>query len=303
MAEELPSLVQEIWAATQAFMEAVQTEDAQAIGDLLVPRSEAGLAYGLFGFGPLGILLGLHLGYPGYALVRLGQKGENIALAEIGWLTGEEEGEPIIDTDLLSTITWRRYRRKWRVEAINPAPMDNPLTLPVAREMLDELDEEDDWLPYALLAGAVQFQRVGPEELDDVETLFVEGMQERMFGLQEIVIAVRLWRDFKRRASPTYRKPEVYAAAVEYIMILLGFYKGSQTGVGKDYGVSAATVASKYKEIEQRLGIYQYDERYSIHEDPSAPFRAMWKELGVKGPPKIPLGAGRPGKGFDMRLW
>jgi len=155
----------------------------------------------------------------------------------------------------------------------------------------------------ALLAGAVQFQRVGPEELDDVETLFVEGMQERMFGLQEIVIAVRLWRDFKRRASPTYRKPEVYAAAVEYIMILLGFYKGSQTGVGKDYGVSAATVASKYKEIEQRLGIYQYDERYSIHEDPSAPFRAMWKELGVKGPPKIPLGAGRPGKGFDMRLW
>jgi hypothetical protein len=302
MAEEVPPLVQEIWAATQAFVAALETEDAQTIKGLLVPRSEAGLAYGLFGFGPLRILLGLHWGYPGYALVRVGRKTEKTVLAEIRWLVGQEEGESAVGKDIRSTITWRRYRRKWRGEAINPAPMDDPLTLPIAQEMLDLLDEEqDEWLPYAVLAGAVQFKRLGSEELDDVESLFVPGMQARLFGLQEIVIAVRLWRDFKRRAGPTYRKPEVYAAAVEYIMLLLGFYEGSQKEIGEHYGVSAATVGSKHKEIEHRLGIHQYDERYSLREDPNAPFRAMWKEMGVKGPPKIPLGAGRPGKGFSMR--
>jgi len=35
--------------------------------------------------------------------------------------------------------------------------------------------------------------------------------------MPEIVRAVRMWREFRERAHPTYRRPDVYAAAVEYI--------------------------------------------------------------------------------------
>ena len=47
--------------------------------------------------------------------------------------------------------------------------------------------------------------------------------------------------------------------------------------------------------------LYQYDERYSQMEDPSAPLRALWKQMGVKGAPKMRLGGGRRG-GWGLGL-
>ena len=63
-------------------------------------------------------------------------------------------------------------------------------------------------------------KRLGCEPLDDVEELFLSGLEESEFGVPEIVRAVRMWREFRERAHPTYRRPEVYAAAVEYVMVL-----------------------------------------------------------------------------------
>jgi len=179
---------------------------------------------------------------------------------------------------------------------------DAPVTLRQVREKIEEMDEQSGyWLPYNLLAGNLQVERQRTQQLDDVESLFVPYMQEVGFGLWELTSALRLWRDFKKKANPSYRKPGVYAAAVEYAMVLFGFYEGSQAEIGEAYGVSGGTVGTKFQEIERALNLYQYDERYSQMEDPSAPLRALWKQIGVKGPPKMRLGGRRRG-GWGLGL-
>jgi len=287
------------------FVEAVLgEEESDDLAAMLVPNRNVGLAYRLFGYVPLYFLLGGHLGCEVFALPRIGQHQEtgNVRV-EIVW-AGEpnELQRQVFRPDAFFTITLRQYRRKWRVQDINPAPADAPVTLRQVREKIEEMDEQSGyWLPYNLLAGNLQVERRRTEQLDDVESLFVPYMQEVGFGLWELTSALRLWRDFKKKANPSYRKPGVYAAAVEYAMVLFGFYEGSQAEIGKAYGVSGSTVGTKFQEIERALNLYQYDERYSQMEDPSARLRALWKQIGVKGPPKMRLGGGRRGGwSFDL---
>ena len=55
--------------------------------------------------------------------------------------------------------------------------------------------------------------------------------------------------------TPTIRKPEAFAAAVEYYVnsISLNGASVSQAKLAKKYGVSASTISSRYKEIEGAL--------------------------------------------------
>jgi hypothetical protein len=287
------------------FVEAVLgEEDSDDLAAMLVPNRNVDLAYRLFGYVPLYFLLGGHLLCGTFAMPRMGQHQETGEVrVEIVWIRDQDELQrPAFRSDAFFTITLRPYRRKWRVQDINPAPADAPVTLRQVRERIEEMDEQSGyWLPYNLLAGTLQVERRGTEQLGDVESLFVPSMQEVGFGLWELTSALRLWRDFKKKANPSYRKPGVYAAAVEYAMVLFGFYEGSQAEIGEAYGVSGGTVGTKFREIERALNLYQYDERYSQVEDPSAPFRALWKQIGVKGPPKMRLGGSRRG-GWGLGL-
>jgi hypothetical protein len=127
-------------------------------------------------------------------------------------------------------------------------------------------------------------------------------MEDSEFGVPEIVRAVRMWREFRERADPTYRRPEVYAAAVEYIMVLFGFYGDSQVSIAERYGVSPASISSKWHEIERALGLSQFDSRYSVHEDPGVRLEAMLRARGEEPPPAVPLGTGRGARQYDTRV-
>jgi hypothetical protein len=295
----LPQFDLEMHQVVPLFVEAVLgEEESDDLAAMLVPNRNVDLAYRLFGYVPLYFLLGGHLRCGAFAMPRIGQHQETGEVrVEIVWARDQDELQRrVFRSDAFFTITLRQYRRKWRVQDINPAPADAPVALCQVRERIEEIDEQSGyWLPYNLLAGNLQVERRGTEQLDDVESLFVPSMQEVGFGLWELTSALRLWRDFKKKAKPSYRKPGVYAAAVEYAMVLFGFYEGSQAEIGEAYGVSAGTVGTKFQEIERALNLCQYDERYSQMEDPSAPFRTLWRQIGVKGPPKMRLGGSRRG--------
>ncbi|MFB0538235.1 MAG: hypothetical protein ACETWR_25010 [Anaerolineae bacterium] len=302
----LPQFALEMHEVVPSFVKAVLgEEDGGDLAAMLVPSRNVDLAYRLFGYVPLYFLLGGHLRCGAFAIARMGQHQETGEVrVEIVWARDQDELQrQVFQPDAFFTMALRQYRRKWRVQDINPAPADALVTLRQVREKIEEMDEQSGyWLPYNLLAGNLQVERWETEQLDDVESLFVPYMQEVGFGLWELTSALRLWRDFKKKAKPSYRKPGVYAAAVEYAMVLFGFYEGSQAGIGEAYGVSGGTVGVKFQEIERALNLYQYDERYSQMEDPSAPLRALWKQIGVKGPPKMRLGGGRRG-GWNFGLW
>jgi len=306
--DQIPAYAKETAPGARRFVQAVKGQDESAIPPLLIPDSEADWAFRLFGLGPLIFLLYLHLECDQFVLPRFGRRSHGEVLVEVGWVVGEDEvGRAVCDPRRLSTLTMHRSEEGWRVADLNPAPLDAPVTVPQAQDVLKQVVEagsggEALWFPLGVLTGAFQLKRLGPEPLDRVENLFVNGMEDSSFGVPEIIRAVGLWREFKEKAQPIYRRPEVYAAAVEYIMVLLGFYRDSQAEIGQRYRVSSSTISSKWHEIEGILGLSQFDDRYSLYQDPGAGLEAMLRRMGEEPPPPTCLGTGRRGRIYDMTV-
>lgn len=308
MDDHLPAYAQETASVARTFVQAVRERDESSILALLMPDSEADWAYRLYGVGQLVFLLYMHLECDQFVLPRFARRGGGEVLVEVGWATGEDgDGRAVYDPRRVSTLIMREHEEGWLVADLNPSPLHAPVSVPQAQDVLRRVVEEGGgcnalWFPLGVLTGAFQLKRLGKEPLDEVETLFVEGMEASQFGVPEVIRAVRLWREFKGQVRPSYRRPQVYAAAVEYIMVLFGFYADSQVQIGHRYGVSVSSVSSKWREVEQALGLSQFDRRYSIHRDPGAGLEDLLRQRGEEPPPPIPLGTGRGGRSYDTRL-
>jgi len=308
VSERLPSYAQETSPVVRELVEALKRLDEGAIGRLLLPESEVEWAFRLFGMGPLLFLLFMHLEGEEFVLPRFARRGAREVLAEVGWVTGaDEEGRAIYDPRRVSTVKLQRYGDSWRISDLSPGPLDRQISMLEAQELLAQAAQEGRagdplGFPWGVLTGAFQLKRLGKEPLDQVERLFVAGMEDSEFGVPEIIRAVRLWRQFKERASLTYRRPGVYAAAVEYIMVLFGFYGDSQVEIAERYGVSPSSISSKWHEIERTLSLSQFDRRYSVHEDPGAGLETMLRQQGREAPPPVPLGLGRGVRTYDTRV-
>jgi len=308
MGDQFPTYAVETRAVARQFVEAVKGQNSSAIPPLVLPESEADWAFRIFGLGPLIFLLYLHLECDRFVLPRFGRRSDGEVLVEIGWVVGEDDaGRAVYDPRRVSTLTLHRQEDSWLVSHLNPGPLDAPISVPQAQDLLHKVVEEGRgaepmWFPLGVLTGAFQLKRLGKEPLDDVEELFINGMEGAGFGVPEILRAVRLWREFKNKAKPAYRRPQTYASAVEYIMVLFGFYADSQVEIGQRYGVSPSTISSKWHEIEGALGLSQFDARYSVQQDPGAALEAMLRRTGAEVPPALPLGAGRQGRALDRAL-
>jgi hypothetical protein len=308
VSSRLPAYAQETSPAVRELVRGLKEQDESAIALLLMPDSEADWAFRLFGMGPLIFLLYMHLECEKFVLPRFARRGAQEALVEVGWVTGEDEGgRATYDPRRVSTLTMRCLDSHWRVCDVNPGPLDNQVSVSRAQELLGRVlregrGREPLWFPLGVLTGAFQLKRLGREPLDEVERLFVSGMEDREFGVPEIVRAVRLWREYKQTTDPRYQRPEVYAAAVEYIMVLFGFYGDSQASIGERYSVSPSSISSRWREIEAALGLSQFDARYSVHEDPGAGLESMLRQRGEQPPPQLPLGTGRGARTYETRL-
>lgn len=282
-------LMRQWWETTYSFAQAVTSRNGEAISTLSTPESEVDLAYRVFGFAPLLFLMKGHLKHQSLTASRAAwdkETGENVRI-ELLWIN--DQGQPAPDSQATFHLHW--MQPGWRVSRIRPVGLGTSLDVEDAREMWAAGTGDESAI--GIVAGTIQLQRDGPESLDDVEERLVAGLQEHRFGLSEIVTAVRLWRDFRAQAQPAYRKPAGYAAAVEYIVCLLGLYEGSQAQAGEFYGVSKSTVARNYREIRDSLKLVQFDPRYTLFEDPLPYLAATEGPMGDNAPPAIPLGFGR----------
>jgi hypothetical protein len=308
VSRRVPAYVRNAAPLIRELVCALKGLDEPAAGSLLIPDSEADWGLRLFGLGPLLFLLYMHLECDDFVMPRIARRGSAELLAEVGWVTGvDDEGMAVYDPRRLSTVTLRRQESRWGIADVNPAPLDQPVTMSEAQGLLKQVIDKGEgqnplWFAYGVLTGAFQLKRMGREPLDEVEELFVAGMQESSFGLPEIIRAVRLWREFKRLGTRSYHRPQVYAAAVEYIMVLFGFYGDAQSCLGERYGVSSSSISATWREIETALGLSQFDSRYSLHADPGAPLEAMLRQRGEEPPPPTPLGIGRGSRSHDTVL-
>lgn len=161
--------------------------------------------------------------------------------------------------------------------------LGEPISFPAAgtgklvQEFQSELEEhlEDDGgyedfyqvdLPYLLerlllrmigdidLPDITQFEWGSEKELQ-VAILIQEHMREDDCPIDMIVTAIVIWKSYCEKGSPSIRKPEVYAASIDYLVqsALLDILAPSQKEIADKYDISVATISKLYKKIGDLL--------------------------------------------------
>lgn len=87
-------------------------------------------------------------------------------------------------------------------------------------------------------------------------------------------IALVLWRTYCELVHPTIKKPELYAAALHYLIVATFFpYKvATQKDIAEHYGVSSSSLSAKYREVEEVLAdflqqVYDKLEELELEDD------------------------------------
>jgi tetratricopeptide (TPR) repeat protein len=112
---------------------------------------------------------------------------------------------------------------------------------------------------------AERFEQLFGEGMDEVETLLTNEMTERKLPLEVIGAAVQMWLEYRiciGRRPLVIRKPETWAAALDYTIRKVNFAELTQREIADIYGVSPSTVRAYHNDLVQNLDIMPCDYRY-----------------------------------------
>jgi len=101
--------------------------------------------------------------------------------------------------------------------------------------------------------------------MDEVESALTRNMTSHGLPLEEISAAMQMWWEFRiaaGRRTVSMRKPEVWAAAVDYTTRKLNFRRVTQQDIAASYGVSEGALRSRHQELIDTLDIMPCDYRY-----------------------------------------
>jgi hypothetical protein len=112
---------------------------------------------------------------------------------------------------------------------------------------------------------AERFEQLFGDGLDEVETLFTQQMSNQGLPLEVIGAAVQMWLEYRiclGRRPLIIRKPQTWAAALDYTIRKVNFCELTQREIADLYDVSPATVRAYYNDLAQVLDIMPCDYRY-----------------------------------------
>ncbi|MEJ2211259.1 MAG: tetratricopeptide repeat protein [Anaerolineae bacterium] len=112
---------------------------------------------------------------------------------------------------------------------------------------------------------AERFEQLFGEGMDEVETLLTKQMSKKGLPLEVIGAAVQMWLEYRiclGRRPLIIRKPETWAAALDYTIRKVNFAELTQREIADLYGVSPATVRAYHNDLIQTLDIMPCDYRY-----------------------------------------
>jgi tetratricopeptide (TPR) repeat protein len=112
---------------------------------------------------------------------------------------------------------------------------------------------------------AERFEQLFSDGLDEVETLLTREMNSGGLPLEVIGAAVQMWLEYRiclGRRPLIIRKPETWAAALDYTVRKVNFCELTQREIADLYGVSSGTVGAYHNNLTQVLDIMPCDYRY-----------------------------------------
>ena len=115
-----------------------------------------------------------------------------------------------------------------------------------------------------------RFEHLFGAGMDQVETLVTEEMTRQGLPLEVTGAAVQMWLEYRiciGRKPLVIRKPETWAAALDYTVRKVNFQELSQREIADLYGVSPTTVRAYHNDLIQVLDIMPCDYRYFRGDD------------------------------------
>ena len=110
-----------------------------------------------------------------------------------------------------------------------------------------------------------RFEHLFGEGMDEVETLLTELMTAKTMPLEVVGAAVQMWLEYRiciGRRPLIIRKPETWAAALDYTVRKVNFQELTQREIADLYQVSPSTVRAYHNDLIQALDIMPCDYRY-----------------------------------------
>ncbi|HJN17244.1 MAG TPA: hypothetical protein QGH10_17195 [Armatimonadota bacterium] len=149
-----------------------------------------------------------------------------------------------------------------------------------AHAYLDSLANTAEAVGIEFPSGDIVREMFTPEtrkhSCDDRDniTLAMLTLQLLARGFEEPAVlgAHRLFRDIKRVMAEHFRKPNSFAASVDFALCWMHFRPESRQEVADIYQVGDATVAKHFGAMKQELKLVWYDPRYAV-QDPE------WQEM------------------------
>jgi len=110
-----------------------------------------------------------------------------------------------------------------------------------------------------------RFERLFASGLDEVEAILTEKMSEAGMPIEEIGSAMQMWLEYRiaigRRPLPM-RKPQTWAAALDYTVRKVNLRPVTQREVAESYGVSQQVLRTRFNDLVTTLDIMPCDYRY-----------------------------------------
>jgi len=109
---------------------------------------------------------------------------------------------------------------------------------------------------YELLFGSA---------LDEVEKVLIERMRAAKMALRDIGAAIQMWLEYRiaiGRQPLTVRKPETWAAALDFTVRKINFHVVSAKELAGAYQISESALRARYDDLVKTLDIMPADYRY-----------------------------------------
>ncbi len=110
-----------------------------------------------------------------------------------------------------------------------------------------------------------RFETLFSNAMDEVETLITETMTKRAVPLDEIGAAIQMWLEYRialGRSPLSIRKPQAWAAALDYTVRKVNFRDVVLRDLSEIYGVSESSIRNYHKDLVETLDIMPCDYRY-----------------------------------------
>jgi tetratricopeptide (TPR) repeat protein len=115
-----------------------------------------------------------------------------------------------------------------------------------------------------------RYERLFANAMDDVETLLTQKMSAAELPMEEIGAAIQMWLEYRitiGRQSLVIRKPEAWAAALDFTVRRVNLKIVPAKEVAEHYGISEQTLRERHHSLMRALDIMPCDYRYYTGKD------------------------------------